>query len=146
MNPRYGVVGIVCLGYLLIIDGLGPILELLGLIIVPLSWAFGILNDAFFLAYISLMFTYGVFISTWSLFLEEVTSKDKTKPMDLGVLVAASVLENFGYRQLNGLWRILGTWQYFRKKQGWRAMTRTGFKKTGALSGKTRPAPVPAGK
>jgi cellulose synthase/poly-beta-1,6-N-acetylglucosamine synthase-like glycosyltransferase len=110
MNPRYGVVGMVCLAYLLIVDGLGPILELLGLIIGSLSWGLGILNDAFFVAYMSLMFTFGVFISTWPLFLEEVTSKDKTRPLDLAVLVAASELENFGYRQLNGLWRIVGAW------------------------------------
>lgn len=145
-NPRYGVVGTVCLGYLFVIDALGPFLELLGLIIVPLSWALGILNDQFFIAYMSLIFTYGVFISTWSLFLEEITSKDKTKPLDLCILVGVSILENFGYRQLNGLWRIEGSWQFFRRKQGWGKMSRAGFKKTQTAEGKSAARPLPAGK
>ena len=70
-------------------------------------------------------------------------------PALLATLLAA-LLENFGYRQLNGLWRIEGTWQFFRKQRGWGKMTRTGFKKTGAAQRKIGhaqpPATVPAGK
>lgn len=149
-NPRYGRIGTLGISYLFIIDGVGPFLELLGLFIVPLSYAFGLLNEPFFLAYVSLQFCYGAFISVWCLFLEEITSKDKTRARDLAVLMLVAVLENFGYRQLNGLWRIEGTWQFFRKQQGWGKMTRTGFKKTGAAQRKIgqaqSSATVPAGK
>jgi hypothetical protein len=37
-----------------------------------------------------------------------------------------SLVETFGYRQLNSWWRITGLWEAMRKKQGWGAMTRTG--------------------
>jgi hypothetical protein len=119
-------------------------MELLGLFIVPLSYAFGLLNEPFFLAYVSLLFCYGAFISGWCLFLDEITSRDKCRARDLMVLMLAAMLENFGYRQLNGLWRIEGTWQFFRKQQGWGKMTRTGFKKSSVVR---RPSSsVPAGK
>ncbi len=62
----------------------------------------------------------------------------------------AALLENFGYRQLNGLWRIEGTWQFWRKQQGWGKMTRTGFKKSGKAPGRVGGSPsgnsLPAGK
>jgi len=39
-----------------------------------------------------------------------------------------SVLENFGYRQINVVWRLIGTWQWLRGKQGgWGAMQRKGM-------------------
>lgn len=151
-SPRYGRVGLLGMPYLFLIDGLGPFLELLGLFIVPLSFAFGLLNEPFFLAYVALLFCYGAFISVWCLFLDEITSRDKLRARDLLLLMFAAVLENFGYRQLNGLWRIEGTWQFFRKQQGWGKMTRTGFKKSGAAQRKIGSAPgsspgtVPSGK
>jgi hypothetical protein len=40
------------------------------------------------------------------------------------------VSENFGYRQLNNLWRIRGWWQFLRKRQGWGEMTRKGFQRS----------------
>ena len=44
------------------------------------------------------------------------------------ILFACSVLENFGYRQINVVWRLIGTWQWLRGKQGgWGAMQRKGM-------------------
>jgi len=37
------------------------------------------------------------------------------------------VVENFGYRQLNSYWRMLGWWQFLRKEKSWGVMTRVGF-------------------
>ncbi|MNC97254.1 hypothetical protein D3C83_148600 [compost metagenome] len=55
------------------------------------------------------------------------------------LLALAAVGENFGYRQLNILWRIEGIWQFLRKRQGWGEMTRTGFgRKGGTTSGSSR--------
>ncbi len=46
---------------------------------------------------------------------------------DLFVLAAASVLENFGYRQLNNFWRVLGLIDFLRRKKEWGEMTRKRF-------------------
>jgi hypothetical protein len=48
---------------------------------------------------------------------------------DLFVLRIAAILENFGYRQLNNIWRLRGYWQFLMGKEGWGTMDRVGFHK-----------------
>lgn len=36
-----------------------------------------------------------------------------------------------GYRQVNNLWRLWGTWQFVRKRRDWGEMTRLGFERSG---------------
>jgi len=48
------------------------------------------------------------------------------KTKDLLLLFAAIVLENFGYRQLNALWRVIGLYKWIIKSRpSWGQMTRT---------------------
>ena len=127
LNPRYGRVGILGFGQMLIVDVLGPIAEVIGYFLVPLLWLLGVLDTDFLLAYTALVFVFGVFVSVASLVLEEVEIRRFPRARDLAVLTAAAVLENFGYRQLNNFWRIKGYWQYIRSENDWGEMTRTGF-------------------
>jgi hypothetical protein len=46
------------------------------------------------------------------------------------MLIGVAVIENFGYRQINNWWRVVGWWQFLRKKQGWGEMKRKGFAMT----------------
>jgi cellulose synthase/poly-beta-1,6-N-acetylglucosamine synthase-like glycosyltransferase len=135
LSPRYGLPGTLGLGYFFFFDGIGPFIEALGFVIIPTCWLAGILNTPFLLAYLGLLFTFGVFISVGCLFLEEVTSHDAHPPRDLLILTACAVVENFGYRQLNSFWRIHAMWQFIRKKQGWGRMIRTGFQKSPVQKG-----------
>lgn len=128
-SPRFGAPGTMGLGYFFVFDAVGPMVELTGLILIPTAWLLGFLNTPFLLAYLGLLFMFGVFVSVGSLFLEELTSKDKSPPRDLLILTLCAVAENFGYRQLNSLWRIHAVYQFVRKKQGWGKMVRTGFQK-----------------
>lgn len=127
LNPRYGRVGILGLGHIFVVDVLGPIAEVLGYILVPVFWALGILDTDYLLAYTALIFVYGVFISVSSLILEELELRRFPRAMDLAILTGAAVLENFGYRQLNNLWRVRGFWQYLRSDNSWGEMARTGL-------------------
>ncbi|MBT3787831.1 MAG: glycosyltransferase family 2 protein [Alphaproteobacteria bacterium] len=129
LNPRYGNVGM--LGFLntLIVDVIGPPIEVAGYFMIPLFWFLDMMTFELLLAYTALTFVFGIFISVGSLILEEMELKRFPAPSDLVVLTLAAVLENFGYRQLNNIWRVAGYWQFLRKVQGWGKMTRTGFKK-----------------
>jgi hypothetical protein len=42
-------------------------------------------------------------------------------------MVLYSVLENFGYRQLNDMWRVIALVDLARGKQGWGAQRRRGI-------------------
>jgi cellulose synthase/poly-beta-1,6-N-acetylglucosamine synthase-like glycosyltransferase len=126
-NPRYGRVGFLGFGQMLIVDVFGPIAEVLGYVLMPMFWLLGVLSLEHFLAFSALIFTYGVAVSVCSLILEEAELQRFPRARDLAILTAAAVIENFGYRQLNNLWRIKGYWQYLRADQNWGEMTRMGL-------------------
>lgn len=129
-NPRYGRIGFLGFGQILVVDILGPIVEMLGYILVPLLWAVGLLGPEYLLAFLAITFMFGVFVSVATLILEEVELRRFPHARDLAVLTLVSVLENFGYRQISNFWRLRGFWQFLRKQQGWGQMTRKGFQST----------------
>lgn len=126
-KPRYGRVAVVGFGYILLVDVLGPVVEVLGYLLIPLFWASGVLSTEYLLAYIAVSFTFGIVISVGALALEESELRRFPHARDLVLLTVMAVLENFGYRQLNNMWRLRGIWQYLRKSQSWGTMTRKGF-------------------
>ena len=109
MRPRYGRVGSLGLGHIFLVDVLGPPAEILGYLIIPLAWAFGIA------------------ISVASLVLEELELRRFPRARDLLILAGVAILENFGYRQLCNLWRVRGMYQYFRGVKAWGDMPRLGL-------------------
>lgn len=129
-NPRYGRIGTVGFGYILLVDVIGPVVEAIGYLLVPAFWMMGLLSLDYFLAFIAVSFTFGVVISVGALALEESELRRFPKATDLVVLTLAAVLENFGYRQINTFWRLRGVWQYLRKSKSWGTMTRKGFSAT----------------
>jgi cellulose synthase/poly-beta-1,6-N-acetylglucosamine synthase-like glycosyltransferase len=128
-RKRYGRIGWVGLPHVLVVDVLGPPIEVMGYVLIPLLWLLGLLAVDYLLAFLALTFVYGVFVSVGSLILEEIELRRFPKARDITVLTLAAIFENFGYRQINNLWRLRGHWQFLRGKQGWGTMTRVGFRK-----------------
>lgn len=126
-NPRYGRPGVLGMVHVLLIDVVGPVIEALGYILMPLLWLLGLLSWAWLAAFLALTFTTGVAISVFSLTLAELQLRRFPDGRQLALLGLAAVFENFGYRQLNTLWRLQGWWQYLRKSQSWGEMSRKGF-------------------
>ena len=120
-KPRYGRAGFIGMGHVLLIDVLGPPLEVLGYFIIPLAWYMGVIDWRFFAAYMALTALFGVFLSVGSLILEEMELRRFPSAWDLLVLTLVAVAENFGYRQLANFWRIGGWWQYLRGVNYWNA-------------------------
>ena len=128
-NPRYGRIGFLGFGQILIVDVMGPVIELVGYVLVPLLWAAGLLSIDYLLAYLAITFTFGIFVSVATLILEEVELRRFARASDLAILTVVAIAENFGYRQLSNFWRLRGLWQFLRKQQGWGQMTRRGFQR-----------------
>jgi cellulose synthase/poly-beta-1,6-N-acetylglucosamine synthase-like glycosyltransferase len=127
LNPRYGRVGFLGFGHIFVVDVLGPIVEVLGYILIPAFWLLGILSVEYLLAFTALVFTYGVCVSVCSLILEEAELQRFPRALDLAILTFAAVVENFGYRQINNVWRVKGYWQFLRADPNWGEMTRKGL-------------------
>lgn len=126
-NPRYGRIGLVALPITFVEDVLGPPLELIGYVVVPVCWALGTLSPPLALAFLALTFVFGTAMSVGTLALEERQLQRTPTAADLWRLAMAAVLENFGYRQVNLVYRIRGIWRHARQDSSWAAVPRVGF-------------------
>jgi cellulose synthase/poly-beta-1,6-N-acetylglucosamine synthase-like glycosyltransferase len=130
LRPRFGRVGWIGFGQVFVVDVLGPLIEVAGYVLIPVMWLLGLIAFDYVLAFVAVVFAFGVFVSVASLVLDEVQLRRLPRASDLAILTLVAVAENFGYRQLNNLWRIRGWWQFLRKRQGWGEMTRKGFQRS----------------
>ena len=70
----------------------------------------------------------GIVISLFSLMISEkrnVFYSDK----ETGILIFVAIIENFGYRQMMSLQRVLSTFSALRENGSWGSQKRQGFKK-----------------
>lgn len=132
LRPRFGRVGALGFGYILLVDVIGPLIEIAGYLLIPAFWLLGVLNPPYLYAFLAISFGFGVVLSVGALALEELELKRFPDVRSLAILMAAAILENFGYRQLNNIWRLRGTWQFLVKDEAWGAMTRKGFARRSA--------------
>jgi hypothetical protein len=85
----------VAVGHVFLVDVLGPIVEILGYVLIAITWGLGLLSADYLLAFLAVTFNSGVVISVGSLILEEVELRRFPRARHLAVLTAAAVLENF---------------------------------------------------
>jgi cellulose synthase/poly-beta-1,6-N-acetylglucosamine synthase-like glycosyltransferase len=128
-NPRFGVVGCFGMPYLLLLEILGPCVEVTGYVITILGLLIGFIPVTTALLFFIGSVLFGTMISISAVLLEEFTTRRYAHPLDLASLIGAAFVENFGYRQLNALWRFQGIFEVVRakKKRVWGKMTRQGF-------------------
>ena len=127
LNPRYGRIGLLGFGHMLIIDIVSPLLEVIGYLTIPFFWYWGLLSYEALIGYAAIVFGLGTFTSIATLMLAEFQLKPYPRIADLAKLGSAAVLENFGYRQLHNFWRVWGMWQYLTSQKAWGDMPRIGF-------------------
>ena len=126
-NPRYGRIGLIALPALIVEDVIGPPAELLGYVAVPLLLGLGILSTDVAVAFLCLTFVFGTALSLGTMVLEEWQLRRTPKAGDLLRLGLAAVYENFGYRQINLIYRLRGIWRFLRKDNEWAPVPRVGF-------------------
>jgi cellulose synthase/poly-beta-1,6-N-acetylglucosamine synthase-like glycosyltransferase len=126
-RPRYGALGMVALPYFVLFELIGPLFELTSFFLIPLAYAFGMLDLAILVAFAVVAVLLGVLLSVAALALEEFSFRRHPHGREVGRMLAYAVLENFGYRQLVDWWRLRGLWDVVRRRQGWGEMRRKGF-------------------
>jgi len=124
---RYGRIGSLAMGNMLITDVIGPIAEVLGYAILPTFGVLGILSWSYFSAFLALSLGFNMAISVAGLALDETQQHRAGSARDVLLLLCIATVENFGYRQLCSYWRLRGTLQFLGGVQGWGSMTRQGF-------------------
>lgn len=102
--------------FVLFFEWCGPLVETLGYVIVIVGFLTGYVTVQVFITFLILAVGFGVLLSTSALLLEEMSFHLYKKPWHVVALFAVSVVENFGYRQLNTVWRVIAVYQYLRDR------------------------------
>jgi cellulose synthase/poly-beta-1,6-N-acetylglucosamine synthase-like glycosyltransferase len=128
-NPRFGMVGLFGIPHFVLFELLGPIVELLGYAMTILGFAWGLIAPQIALSFFVVSVLFGILLSTSAVVLEHLAAAKYPAASDILHLLGASVVENFGYRQLTAWWRLEGLIQAFRRKKDWGDMERAGFER-----------------
>ncbi len=126
-NPRYGRIGMIGMPQLVLEDVIGPPAELIGYFVVPAAALLGILDPLVALAYLALTVVFGTALSFGTLSLEEAQLRRAPSAKDLARIGAAAFVENFGFRQVNLLYRLRGVHKFMKQETAWEGVPRVGF-------------------
>ena len=126
-NPKYGRVGLFSMPYFIFFEALAPVIEVLGYVVFVWSlWTHSI-NSAFAILFIYVALLLGVLNSVVSVVLQEISGHRYQGLKAWSLLLFTAVVENFGYRQMTVWWRLKGTIDWLRGKEGWGQMKRKGI-------------------
>ena len=124
-HPRSGAVGWLAFPFFVLFELLGPLIEVVGYAMLIIGSILGVYSWQTFWIFMFVVLNFGILLSVTALLLEELSFRMYPKPAQIAWLFAAAVLENFGYRQLVGLWRFQGLLRWaVGAKQRWGEMTR----------------------
>jgi len=129
-NPRYGIIGLYAYPYFFFFEMLGPIIEIIGYIFIPLSYILGILNLKYFTLFLIASILYGIILSIGAILLEEYTFNKYPSLRQVIKLTLYAIFENFGYRQLTSLYRFEAIFKYRKLKHSWGKIKRISFTKS----------------
>jgi len=124
---RGGTPGWLAWPFMALFEWVGPLIELVGYGFMLAGFAFGAVSYAALAAFLLVAIGMGILLSVNGLLLETMSFRVYSRRRDMLQLFLMAVLENFGYRQLNTVWRCRGLWQWFsRRKHHWGVMRRSG--------------------
>jgi hypothetical protein len=129
----------VAMPIMIIEDLIGPPAELLGYLVLPLGVWLDIMSWKIAAAFYVFTCIFGTALSIGALALEEQQLRPTPNTKGLWMLAIAAFVENFGYRQMNLIYRLRGMRAYFKGNTTWAAVERVGFARAPAAS----PSPAP---
>ncbi|MFK4227249.1 glycosyltransferase [Streptomyces sp. NPDC019890] len=131
-NPRYGRIGLVSLPFYVVFELLAPVVELAGLVLVPVGVLIGAVDPDFVWRFLLVAYGYALVVSLVSLAVEEYAFHRFARWRDVWGAVVGAIAENIGYRQLTAWWRLRGMLQALRgAPQVWESIARSGFAESG---------------
>ena len=127
LNPKAGIIGMLGVPYFWIFEMIGPVIEVLGYIIIPLSYVLGLLNTSYFILFSVASIFYGVILSLGAILLEQYTFGKYPSIKQLLKLSWYGIIENFGYRQMTTLFKIEAIIRFKKFRNSWGEIKRESF-------------------
>ncbi len=121
-----GFAGWVAMPFNLVLEWLGPFVEVGGYLFMIVTYMLGLLSLRSLVIFFIFAVGLGMLLSVSALLLEEMSFHTYPRMRDVLILFFVAIAENLGYRQLNSIWRLEGLVRWvIGKKPGWGQMTRT---------------------
>lgn len=130
-NPKYGAIGMISFPYFLLVECLGPLIELGGYVYIVIAFFLGDIYYEFALLLSLLFVLYGAVFSAASILLEAWSMNTYPKMKDVFRLLILSLTEIFWYKPLTLVWRCEGFIQFILRRKDWGNMQRAGLSKKG---------------
>jgi len=126
-HPKGGAAGWLAFPFMVVFEWLGPLLEALGYGLMVFFFLTQMISLEALGAFLLAAIGFGLLLSVNALLLEELSFHLYERPSQLVVLFLVAVMENFGYRQLNSVWRLIGLMRWaLGGKAHWGEMKRIG--------------------
>ena len=120
-----GIVGWVAFPFMFIFEFLGPVIEIIGAIVMITSFATGYASIETTILFLTVAIGFGMMLSITAILLEEMSFHVYKSPIYALILAFVALVENLGYRQLNSYWRMIAMVQWMRgTKSSWGKMQR----------------------
>ena len=122
-----GTPGWLAFPFMVLFEWLGPLVELGGYMFMVFAVTLGLVSWTAFAIFLFVAIGLGILLSASSLLLEEMSFHLYPNAWHLAALVLVAIVENFGYRQLNTFWRLVGLYRWAAQRESqWGAMKRKG--------------------
>lgn len=117
LNPKYGAVGMLGFPYFIMVEALGPMVEIIGYVGFIIFYFLGHINREMAFLFFILALLWGMWISLGSILLDNLIYRRYKAVGDIMKLCFYSFVEFFGYRQLIVIERLIATFQF--RTKGW---------------------------
>ena len=130
-NPRYGRVGLFAMPYQFVFEFLGPLIEMVGYLSIPIFYFAGVLRTDYLLLFLAASMLYGTLLSIGAVLMglwTEGRLADERRPLSLFrygglrdsmILVIFAALSMLGYRQLQLIYVARGFVGFLKGSQAW---------------------------
>lgn len=125
MNRKYGVVSSFSFLYFLFYEMLYPLFFIFGIVFFGILFLAHYVNFKFFTSFLLVYFTYNLICSLGSIALEAYYFEYEIKTIDKVKLTMLGIIENFGYRQINSIFKLIAIFTYRGNKDTWGEIERS---------------------
>lgn len=130
LNPRYGVVGLFAIPYMVLFEWLGPFFEVAGYAVVLLGLYHQVILFDIFLSFFFGGLAYSILLTLLSIHVEESNyARHPNFKRDWTMFLFAAIFDNIGYRQLLSLLRLQAMIEILYKPARWGTHERKGILK-----------------
>jgi cellulose synthase/poly-beta-1,6-N-acetylglucosamine synthase-like glycosyltransferase len=130
-NPKYERMGFLIFPYFFAFEFLIPILELIGVLVLIISFFTLDLDYVYFLYLTLTIYLFYLIITFISILLDDIIYKNYANTKEIIILVLMAIIEPFFYHPVNVYASLKGYYHFFRQKeQSWGNMQRQGFNTT----------------